>query len=253
MEIIRFESIIKAFGPFKAITSLSLSVNEGRIFGFLGPNGAGKTTTINLLTRLSDPTSGVISLFGSRVSDGDPALMKRIGVLYADPAVYDLMTGLENLVYFGKIYGLSKEEAERRAWPLANLLDLELGSRLVADFSTGMKKKLGFLCALIHKPDLLVLDEPFESVDPSSSKMMKRILKEFSVAGGTVFISSHVLSHLEEIIDDLAIIHKGEMVLSGDFAAIRQELVGLQQKSDLESIFLSSIGETEEKPVVFPW
>ncbi|MBN8707245.1 MAG: ABC transporter ATP-binding protein [Bacteroidetes bacterium] len=254
MSVLELRGLSKSFGKFTAVDSISLSVDEGRIYGFLGPNGAGKTTTIKLISRISDADTGEIRLLGDLISSTSVGALNKLGVLFSEPAIFDLMTSLENLVYFGKLYGLTREEAERRAFILARMLDLDVESKkLVTDFSSGMKKKLGFLCALIHKPDLLVLDEPFESVDPSSSRMMKRILKDFAAAGGSVFISSHVLSHLEEIIDDLAIINKGEIVLSGDFASIQQDLAGLQQKSDLESIFLSSIGETEEKPVVFPW
>lgn len=254
MSVLKINSLTKTYGNYSALKSISLEVEKGSIFGFLGPNGAGKTTTIRIITNLSVPTAGEFSLFDTVFNEKQIPLLGKIGVLYSEPSLEDYFTTLETLRYFGKIYGLSEHDAENRAVIMCKWLDLDpYDKKYVVDFSSGMKKKLGFLSALIHNPELLVLDEPFESVDPGSTKMMKRIMEEYVRKGGTILISSHILSHLDSIISHLAIINKGEIVLNGNYRDIQNDLQSLQQKSDLESIFLSTIGESEEKEIIFPW
>lgn len=254
MSVLRSVNLTKTYGNYTALKSVNFQIDKGSVFGFLGPNGAGKTTTIRIITNLSAQTSGHFSLFDTEFNDTRIELLGRVGVLYSEPALEDYFTTLETLKYFGKIYGLDESTAEKRAIILCGWLDLDpFDKKFVVDFSSGMKKKLGFLSALIHKPDLLILDEPFESVDPGSVKTMKKIMTEFAKQGGTILISSHVLSHLDSIITHLAIINKGEIVLNGNYQDIQNDLRNLQQKSDLESIFLSTIGDTEEKAIEFPW
>ncbi len=254
MPILKIENLTKTYGTYSALKSINLEVEKGSIFGFLGPNGAGKTTTIRVITNLSIPTSGSFSLFDTKFEDSQIKLLGRMGVLYSEPALEDYFTTMETLKYFGKLYGVSEKEAEDRAILMCKWIDLDpYDKKYAVDFSSGMKKKLGFLSALIHNPEFLILDEPFESVDPGSVKTMKRIMVEYAKKGGTILISSHVLSHLDSIISHLAIINKGEIVLNGNYKDIQNDLQSLQKKSDLESIFLSTIGETEEKEIVFPW
>lgn len=254
MSVLQISNLTKKYDTFVALNSINLTIEKGSIYGFLGPNGAGKTTTIKIITNLSIPTSGEFSYFGTKFSDKEIKLLDKIGVMYSEPALEDYFTALETLIYFGKIYGLDKETTNKRAVVMCQWLGLDINDdKLVIKFSAGMKKKLGFLTALIHKPDLLILDEPFESVDPATVKTMKKIMLEFAKSGGTILISSHVLSHLESLITHLAIINKGTLVLDGNYNQIQNELKNLQQKTDLESIFLSSIGETEEKEIIFPW
>lgn len=252
--MIEVKNLSKSFGNFQALQTVSFSLSEGQVLGFLGPNGAGKSTTIHILTNLQIPTSGDIYFFGDLLDRNHPEILSQLGVLYAEPSIEDYLSIKENCIILGSLYGLPDSVILERMNLFCSWFDLDPNDpKLSMDFSSGMRKKLGFILALLHHPKILILDEPFESVDPGSVRTMKKVIKEFALSGGSVFISSHILANLESLITHLIILNKGSIVLSGNYEEIKNELSTLEKNSDLETIFLTHIGEGDEKEIHFPW
>ena len=214
--------LVKRFGDTVAVDHISLSVPAGTMFGIVGPNGAGKTTTLSMVTGLLRPDGGSISVHGADVWT-DPAVAKRnTGVLPDRLRLFDRLTGSQLLHYAGTLRGLDARTAKLRATDLAAAFGLEdaLG-RLVCDYSVGMTKKIALACAMIHSPRLLVLDEPFESVDPVSAATVTAILQRYVAAGGTVVLSSHSMELIQRTCDLVAILVGGRVLASGTMAEVR--------------------------------
>ncbi|MBC7761171.1 MAG: ABC transporter ATP-binding protein [Candidatus Saccharibacteria bacterium] len=214
--------LVKRFGDTVAVDHISVSVPAGTIFGIVGPNGAGKTTTLSMVTGLLRPDGGSVSVHGADVWT-DPAVAKRnMGVLPDRLRLFDRLTGSQLLYYAGTLRGLDARTVKRRSTDLAAAFGLEdaLG-RLVSDYSAGMTKKIALACAMIHSPRLLVLDEPFESVDPVSAVNITSILQKYVAAGGTVVLSSHSMDLVERICDRVAIVVNGRVLVSGTMADVR--------------------------------
>jgi ABC-2 type transport system ATP-binding protein len=242
--------LTKHFGDVTAVRDLNLSVLPGAIFGFLGSNGAGKTTTIDCLTGISEPDSGEVYLLGEIFRSGDVALKRRIGILPSNLALFDQLTASEFLVFDARMFGLNPGEAKRRARDLLSAFQLQESERQkIATFSTGMRKKLAFAAAVIHSPEVLFLDEPFESVDPASTATMKTWLKAFVQTGRTVFFSSHVLDVVENFCTQVAILSRGELVWEGSMQNGLE--AGGHVFEDLESLFLYVTGNREIE--IVPW
>src|SRR5262245_35050974 len=210
---IEARGLTKAFGSFTAVRNLNLRVPRGTIFGFLGPNGSGKSTTVKLLTGLLTPTVGDALIAGEPVAVENVALKRKIGVLPEDDALFRALTIWEHLEMSGPIYGLSHVETEARATQLLRHLDLwqERGT-YVEQASFGMSKKCALAMALLHNPRVLFLDEPFEGIDPGSSRNIKDLLLTLAQKGATVFLTSHILEVVERLVDQYAIIIEGEIV-----------------------------------------
>ena len=214
--------LVKRFGDTVAVDHISVSVPAGTIFGIVGPNGAGKTTTLSMVTGLLRPDGGSVSVHGADVWS-DPALAKRnMGVLPDRLRLFDRLTGNQLLYYAGTLRGLDARTVKLRSTDLAAAFGLEdaLG-RLVSDYSAGMTKKIALACAMIHSPRLLVLDEPFESVDPVSAANITSILQRYVAAGGTVVLSSHSMDLIERICDRVAIVVNGRVLVSGTMPEVR--------------------------------
>jgi ABC-2 type transport system ATP-binding protein len=193
-----------------ALKNLSLDVHEGEIFGFLGPNGAGKTTTIHLLLDLMRPTSGTARLFGRPA--GDAAVRRRLGYLPESVNLHDYYSGRGLLEFYAALTGIPRADRAGRIAGLLKLLNLEeAASRPVTKYSKGMLQRLGFAQALLHDPDLIVLDEPTSSLDPVGRREFREVLLQLKRQGKTVFISSHILSEVESVCDRVAIMAKGEL------------------------------------------
>src|ERR1051325_2982810 len=202
--------LVKQFGDFVAVDHLNLHVNRGSFFGFLGPNGAGKSTTIKMLTGLVAPTSGTLHVLGLDISAQPMEVKRRIGVVPEDLNLFERLTGAEMLSFTGRMYGLGREEIAARSRELLELMELDAEPRrLVVEYSHGMKKKLALACALIHRPEMLFLDEPFEGVDAVASRTLKDLLSRLTARGLTVFLTSHVLEIVERLCTDIAIISQG--------------------------------------------
>jgi ABC-2 type transport system ATP-binding protein len=210
---IEARGLTKKFGSFTAVRNLNLRVPRGTIFGFLGPNGSGKSTTVKLLTGLLTPTAGDSMIAGEPVAIENVAIKRMIGVLPEDDALFRALTIWEHLEMSGPLYGLNHEETESRARQLLRNLDLwrERGT-YVEQASFGMRKKCALAMALLHNPRVLFLDEPFEGIDPGSSRNIKDLLLILAQKGVTIFLTSHILEVVERIVGQYAIIIDGEIV-----------------------------------------
>jgi ABC-2 type transport system ATP-binding protein len=211
------------FGDFLAVDHLSLSIRRGSFFGFLGPNGAGKSTTIKMLTGLLSPTSGRIRVLGYDIEAEPLEVKRRIGVVPEDLNLFERLTGAEMLAFTGRMYGVLKNDIAERSRELLALMELDNEPRkLIVEYSHGMKKKLSLACALIHRPAVLFLDEPFEGVDAIASRTLKDLLSRLTTRGLTVFLTSHVLEIVERLCSDIAIIAQGKLLAAGPLAELRQ-------------------------------
>jgi ABC-2 type transport system ATP-binding protein len=212
----------KSFGAKEAVAGIDLSIMPGSLAGLVGPNGAGKTTSLSMMTGLLRPDTGRVVVDGLDVW-ADPAAAKAVmGVVPAEVRLFERLSGEELLEYAGRLHGLPAGEARSRAAQLLDVLDLGSDAkRLVADYSTGMRKKASLGCALIHNPSVLFLDEPLEGVDPVSADVIRRLLTRFVGSGSTVLFSSHVMELVEQICDHVSIIDKGHIVATGTTDEVR--------------------------------
>jgi len=212
----------KSFGDKEAVAGINLEIAAGSFAGLVGPNGAGKTTSLSMMTGLLRPDSGQILINGVDVWADPPAAKAIIGVVPAEVRLFERLSGEELLEYAGRLRGLPVGEARSRAAQLLEVLDLTGDSkRLVADYSTGMRKKAALGCALIHNPSVLFLDEPLEGVDPVSADAIRRMLTNFVSSGSTVLFSSHVMELVEQVCDHVSIISEGRIVASGTTDEVR--------------------------------
>jgi len=239
-------SLVKQFADFVAVDHINLRVNRGSFFGFLGPNGAGKSTTIKMLTGLLAPTSGTLNVLGFDISQQPLEVKRRIGVVPEDLNLFERLTGAEMLSFTGRMYGLQTEEIAHRSRELLDLMDLQEDPRkLIIEYSHGMKKKLSLACALIHRPEILFLDEPFEGIDAIASRTLKDLLSRLTSRGLTVFLTSHVLEIVERLCTDIAIIAQGKLLASGSLNELRK---GIRVEGDgqgpvsLEEYFIHVVG-----------
>jgi ABC-2 type transport system ATP-binding protein len=240
---IETHKLSKTFGNLVAVRELDLRIPKGPLFGFLGPNGSGKSTTIKMLTGLLSPTSGEVFIGGRSVQESPVEVKKRIGVLTEDLALFASVTIWEHLLMVGPVYGLSRKETERRAEQLLVYLDLWQGRHTYVDeASSGMRKKCSLAMALIHNPEVLFLDEPFEGIDPVSARNIKDLLLFMVGKGVTVFRTSHILEVVERLVQSFAIIVAGEVVCSQTMAET------LWSGDTLEDLFFKHVvrGRAEE-------
>ncbi|MGH9881918.1 MAG: ABC transporter ATP-binding protein [Pyrinomonadaceae bacterium] len=242
--------LVRRFGDFVAVDHVNLNVSRGSFFGFLGPNGAGKSTTIKMLTGLLAPTSGKIRVLGRDIEAEPLEVRRKIGVVPEDLNLFERLTGAEMLAFTGRMYGLEKRQIAERAPELLELMDLQNEPRkLIVEYSHGMKKKLSLACALIHRPEILFLDEPFEGIDAIASRTLKDLLSRLTERGLTVFLTSHVLEIVERLCSDIAIISQGKLLAAGSLDELRK---GIKVGDDgqearpisLEEYFIHVVGGT---------
>src|SRR4026208_1588889 len=251
-------ALVKQFGGFVAVDHINLRVNRGSFFGFLGPNGAGKSTTIKMLTGLLAPTSGTLRVLDLDISAQPLEVKRRIGVVPEDLNLFERLTGAEMLSFTGRMYGLRSEEIAHRSKELLELMELQDEPRkLIIEYSHGMKKKLSLACALIHRPEILFLDGPFEGVDAIASRTLKDLLSRLTARGLTVFLTSHVLEIVERLCSDIAIIAQGKLLASGSLDELRQ---GIRMEGDgqgpvsLEEYFIQIVGgDRTHKEEILEW
>ncbi|MFB4266967.1 ABC transporter ATP-binding protein [Nonomuraea sp. GTA35] len=219
---LEIKGLTKTFGENTAVDHVDLDVPQGSFYGLVGQNGAGKTTTLSMAVGLLRPDAGTARIFGADVWS-DPAKAKQlVGVLPDGMAMPERLTGREVLTYLGLLRGLSKEVVAERAEELLSVLELDVAEKtLVIEYSTGMRKKIGLATALLHAPRLLVLDEPFEAVDPVSAATIKQILRGFVAGGGSVVLSSHVMALVEQLCDHVGVIDKGRVAAAGPLEEVR--------------------------------
>ncbi len=230
-------ALTKRFGGTPVVDGIDLSVPSGTVYGFLGPNGAGKTTTMRMLTSLTPPTSGEARVARAPITDRD-AVRARIGYLPEEPPVFDELTGSEQLQYFTRLRNIPPEEATERIERWLERFDLrsDAGKR-IADYSKGMRQKIGLIQALIHRPPVVFLDEPTSGLDPRAARTVLDVIAELTDEGHTVFLSTHILSVVEELADRIGVLFDGRIVAEGS----PEELTAQAEAgtdSTLEDVFL---------------
>jgi len=233
---VTLQGLYKAYGQTLAVNNLWLEIPAGSLYAMVGPNGAGKTTTLSMATGLLTPDSGRALVHGVDVWAEPVRAKALIGVLPDGLRTFDRLNGLELVTYSGLLRGTDRDTVVRRATELLHVLELwEAGTTMVADYSAGMRKKVHLACALVHSPSVLVLDEPFEAVDPVSAQTIQAILTDFVRAGGTVVISSHVMATVERLCDHVAVINAGRVVAAGTVAEVADGM-------DLDQRFAQLVG-----------
>ncbi len=252
VNILEITSLTKTYeSGHRAVDGLSFSIPRGSIFGFVGLNGAGKTTTIRIIAGLCDKDSGSVRLFGNEIEERDTSYKRHVGFVLDESLYFDWMSAPEYLRFVGTMYGLSPMETETRARELLDFFDLNSkASEPVGSFSTGMKKKVSLAAAIIHKPDLVILDEPLEGIDALAAVAIKDSLSLMASKGTTVFITSHVLDTLERLCSDIAIIHQGKMLLQCKTNEIRtrvKDTLTNDTYRSLEDLFIDLLSAKDQK------
>ncbi|MGA3261427.1 MAG: ABC transporter ATP-binding protein [Bryobacteraceae bacterium] len=239
--------LAKKYGAVVAVEDLSLEVPKGSMFGFLGPNGSGKSTTIGCLTGLLDPSAGEMEILGERFTAESADLKRRMGVMPETLGLFEPLYAHEFLAFVARMFGLDETTTRTRVTELLAALELTDTRKTLAEFSTGMRKRVAFAAAVIHSPEVLFLDEPFESIDPAGVALMKQWLRRFTEQGRTVFITSHVLDTVERLCTAVAIITKpGKLVWQGDITVLANDgsiSYEGQEFRALEPLFLHLTGQ----------
>jgi ABC-2 type transport system ATP-binding protein len=247
MDAIRISGLVKEYGAVVAVDNLSLTVPKGSLFGFLGPNGSGKSTTLGCLTGLLDPTAGTVEILGEPFDADNSALKRRMGVMPETLGLFDPLYAHEFQAFVARMFGLDDATTRRRVPELLQALELTDTSKSLGEYSTGMRKRVAFAAAVIHSPDVLFLDEPFESIDPAGVALMKQWLRRLTEQGRTVFMTSHVLETVERLCDTVAIITRpGRLVWQGDITVLaRDGVIEFEGRGfrALEPLFLHLTGE----------
>lgn len=239
--------LTRHYGSFVAVENLSLCVPRGSFYGFLGPNGAGKSTTIKMLTGLLSPTSGAAQLLGMDIHDDALEIKRRVGVVPEDLGLFDNLTGGEYLTFVGRMHGLCRADILQRTEELLLLLGLDDSRRaLTCEYSHGMKKKLCLAAAIIHDPELLFLDEPFEGIDALASRTIRQVLARMTERGSTIFLTSHILEVVERLCTEVGIIAKGCLVASGSMAE-------MSLGGRLEDAFVKAVGHVQTDTPRLSW
>jgi len=241
--MIRFQGVCKSFAGTEVVHALDLQVAPGELFGFLGPNGAGKTTTIRMATGMLCPSSGSISIAGYDVHRDGAKVRRRIGHVPDQPYLYDKLTGREFLEFSSALYGVEPSAAEQRADALLEMFDLTAhADQLCESYSHGMRQKLVIASVLLHRPEVIFLDEPTTALDPKSARLVKDHLRSLCDHGTTVFMSTHVLEIAERMCDRIAIIDQGRIVALGTC----DELSRSDGHTSLEEAFLAITADPSE-------
>jgi ABC-2 type transport system ATP-binding protein len=226
--VIEAEGLIKVYGGrrgTRALDGVSFSVPKGDIFGFLGPNGAGKTTTIRILATVLEPTSGTVRIDGQDLREDPMAVKERIGVMPDEVAFYPTLTAVAHLQYYASFYGIARREAKSRARDLLTQVGIgDVADKRVKTFSHGMKKRLTLAQALLHDPECLIMDEPASGLDPQGMRYFRELIRFLNGKGKTIFLSSHLLSEVEQLCEHVGIIDRGRIVAADSIANLSSRL-----------------------------
>ena len=246
--LIDIQGLTKRYGDFTAIADLDLAVGAGELFALLGPNGAGKTTTIRMLMGILRPTAGTARIAGHDCFAERVEVMRHIGYLPDEPVFYDYLRGREIVRFVGEMHGLDRAEIDRRAAPLIERLELaDSTEEFAVNYSKGMKKKLALLCALLSEPEVLILDEPTNGLDPYATRALHELMREQVAIGRTIFFSTHLLDQAEKLCHRIGIVFKGRLVAVGTLAELRERVAATGAPSaTLEDVFFALTGDRGE-------
>jgi len=246
---VTLESVSKRFGDVWAVRDLSLRIGYGRVYGLLGPNGSGKSTTMKMILGLVKPDSGKILVDGIDVSKDPVEVRKIIGYVPETSRLYDYLTGIEYLDFIGEAYGMSPEERKRRIEEFLEAFELKgRENELISGYSKGMKQKIALIAALIHRPKILILDEPLSGLDPRSARIVKDLIHELAEEGVTTIFSTHILEIADAVCDELAIMYEGRKIAEGKPDELKQ-MAG-ESGSTLEEVFLKLTGAEDVREIV---
>lgn len=241
------QDVVKLYGNNLALDHLYLQIPAGSFFGLVGPNGAGKSTFLSIATGLLEPDRGTVFINGISMWDEPVAAKGALGVLPDGMHMFDRLSGIEHLTFVAQLRGLDKQTAIQRSRSLLQAFELPLDKKkTISEYSTGMRKKIGLALALVTSPRLVVLDEPFEAVDPVSANTLQQVLKEYVKLGGTVVLSSHVMATVESLCTHVAVINHGRILVSGT----TEEVAAGQ---DLNSRFLQLVGGHQQREGDLSW
>jgi ABC-2 type transport system ATP-binding protein len=244
--MIELEELTKRYGKFTAVDGINLTIPAGELYGLLGPNGAGKTTTMRMIAGILQPTSGTIRIAGINLRTRPLEAKSRLGFIPDRPYVYDKLTGAEFLRFVSGLYGQGGPEIERRIDELLELFELTpWKDELTESYSHGMRQKLIISSALVHRPEVIVVDEPMVGLDPKSARLLKDLLREFVARGGTVLMSTHTLEIAEAMCDRIAIVVAGRIAASGTMEELRAQTSS--GDATLEELFLKLTGGLAER------
>src|SRR5947208_12807116 len=247
--MISLRSLTKRYGSFTAVDAIDLEVPKGELFGFLGPNGAGKTTTLRMIAGILKPTGGDISIAGVDILTDPIGAKHRLGFIPDRPFIYEKLTGAEFLRFVAGLYDQEGPQVEHRARELLALFDLEeWRDELVESYSHGMRQKLIILSAFVHRPEVIVVDEPMVGLDPKAARILKDLFREYTHRGHTIMMSTHTLEVAESLSDRIAIIQAGRIRAAGTMTELRQHAAG--GAAGLEDIFLKLTGENAARELV---
>ena len=247
--MIRLEQLSKKYGAFTAVDALDLDVPAGQLFGFLGPNGAGKTTTLRMIAGILRPTAGRVCIGGLDVVRQPNEAKARLGFIPDRPFIYEKLTGMEFLRFVAGLYGQQGAQVEHRGRELLGLFDLEdWRNELVESYSHGMRQKLIISSAFVHRPDVLVVDEPMVGLDPKAARTLKDLFREYVRRGHTIMMSTHTLEVAQTLCDRIAIIRRGRIAAAGTMDELRRNAESGTE--GLEDIFLRLTGETAARDLV---
>jgi len=240
--MIELKNITKKYANFLAVNDLTISVKKGEIFGFIGPNGAGKTTTIKIMGGILAPTSGTVTIADIRMDEHPEKAKGRIGFIPDRPYLYEKLTGMEFLRFTADLYNVDEDAFFKKAEDKLSLFSLtDWPNELIESYSHGMKQRLIMAAALVHDPEVLIVDEPTVGLDPAAVMMLKDLFRQLAEEGVTIFMSTHTLKVAEDICDRIGVIRKGSLIASGTTEDLQRE--ANVTDADLEQVFLSLTAE----------
>jgi ABC-2 type transport system ATP-binding protein len=249
MYAVELRGVVKRYNEIVAVNSVDLTINSGEIFGLLGPNGSGKSTLLKMLLGLVQPDAGSVHVLGIDVKTDPVAVKSAVGYAPETPRLYEFLTGIEFLDFIGDIYGMKTEEKRSRITEYLKALQLEgREGDMISSYSEGMKQKTALISAFLHKPKLLILDEPLNALDPRSARIVKDFLQELKLQGVTTIMSTHILEIAQAVCDRVGIMYQGRLLALGNMDELRK--MSKMPGSGLEDIFLKLTGTGDIRAVV---
>jgi ABC-2 type transport system ATP-binding protein len=246
---VELKNVVKRYNEIQAVNNVDLAIKPGEIFGLLGPNGSGKSTTLKMLLGLVQPDSGSVNVLGLNVKEDAVAVKRLVGYAPESPRLYEFLTGIEFLDFIGDIYGMQTEDKKNRINEYLKALQLEgREGDMISSYSEGMKQKIALISAFLHRPRLLILDEPLNALDPRSARLVKDFLHELKLQGVTTIMSTHILEIAQALCDRVGIMYQGKLLALGNMDELRH--MSKMPGSGLEDIFLKLTGTGDIRAVV---